>query len=131
MASTGSKHKTILVVDDEDGTRHLISLILREGGYSVLEAADSETATRIHRGHRGKIDLLLTDIGLPGPSGCELAASLRESEPDLQVLFMSGHAQPANYAPFLRKPFAVAELLHQVSTSVHHASSQSSFQRPR
>ena len=131
MASTVSDQKTILVVDDEDGTRHLISLILREGGYAVLESADSESATRIHRGHRGKIDLLLTDIGLPGPSGCELAASLRESEPNLQVLYMSGHPQFGQNAPFLRKPFAVSELLRQVNTSVQNATSRPSFHRPR
>lgn len=110
--------KTILVVDDEDGTRGLISLILREGGYAVLEAADSESAARIHEHHRGKIDLLLTDIGLPGPSGWDLATALREAEPELHVLFMSAIPEWGEKVPFLRKPFGVAELLHRVETSV-------------
>ena len=112
------KPKTILVVDDEDGTRGLISLILREGGYSVLEAADSESAARIHRHHLGKIDLLLTDIGLPGPSGTELATALRESEPELHVLYMSAVPEWGEHLPFLRKPFGIAELLHRVRASV-------------
>src|ERR1700691_5903363 len=63
------KSKTILVVDDEPATRGLISLILRQGGYAVLEARDCETAVTIHQRHQGQIDLLLTDISLPGPDG--------------------------------------------------------------
>jgi two-component system cell cycle sensor histidine kinase/response regulator CckA len=120
MASTISKKKTktILVVDDEAGTRGLISLILRQGGYSVLEAADCEAAESLHRHHQGEIDLLLTDLGLPGSGGGDLAATLKEAEPDLPVLFMSGLPEPGKYAPFLRKPFGVAELLHCVKTSV-------------
>jgi len=117
------KPKTVLVVDDEDGTRRLISLILREGGYSVLEASDCESAARIHENHRGKIDLLLTDIGLPGPSGRELASTLQESEPGLHVLFMSGIPDWGEQLPFLRKPFGVAELLHRVERSVANRSS--------
>jgi len=115
---SNKKTKTILVVDDEAGTRRLISLILRDGGYAVLEASDSETAAQLHQRHQGEIDLLLTDVFLPGPSGCDLAASLREAEPDLHVMFMSGLPEAEEYAPFLRKPFGVAELLRQVKTIV-------------
>ena len=120
MASTLSKKstKTILVVDDEDAIRRMISIVLRQGGYAVLEAADGETAEHTYRRHRGEIDLLLTDVCLPGPNGPELAASLREFEPDLHVLFMSGLPEAEAHAPFLRKPFGVAELLHRVKTSV-------------
>jgi CheY-like chemotaxis protein len=84
----------------------------------VLEAEDSESAAQIHHHHQGEIDLLLTDITLPGPSGCDLAATLRESEPELQVMFMSGLADAGDDAPFIRKPFGVAELLRQVRTIV-------------
>ena|SRR5580698_1466289 len=115
---SNKKTKTILVVDDEAGTRRLISLILRQGGYAVLEAEDSQTAAQIHQRHQGEIDLLLTDMGLPGPSGSELAAALRETEPDLQVIYMSGMPDCDGYAPFLRKPFGMAELLRQVKTFV-------------
>jgi CheY-like chemotaxis protein len=120
MASTLSnqKAKTILVVDDEDATRGLVTLILRQEGYAVLEAADCEGAENIHRCHLGKIDLLLTDVSLPGPNGPELAAALRRSEPDLNVLFMSGSPEAEALTPFLQKPFGVAELLRRVRTSV-------------
>ena len=110
--------KTILVVDDEEDIREMISVVLRQGGYAVLEAADCETAEHTYRRHRGEIDLLLTDVCLPGPNGPELAASLRESEPDLPVLFMSGLSEAEAHVPLLRKPFGVAELLHRVKTSV-------------
>ncbi|MEI9974332.1 MAG: response regulator [Ignavibacteriota bacterium] len=106
------------MVDDEAGTRGLISLILRQDGYSVLEAADFQSAENLHRRHQGEIDLVLTDISLPGLTGCELAATLREIDPNLQVLFMSGLPDGEQYAPFLRKPFGVAELLNTVKTSV-------------
>jgi len=105
-------------VDDEDATRRLITLILRQEGYAVLEAADCDGAENLHRRHRGKIDLLLTDVCLPGPNGPELAAVLRKSEPDLNVLFMSGSPEAEAGTPFLRKPFGMAELLRQVKTSV-------------
>jgi len=118
MPSTLSKTKTILVVEDEDVTRKLITMVLRQEGYAVLEAADSEAAEHIHRRNRGRIDLLLTDVSLPGPNGPELVATLRKSEPDLQVLFMSGMPQAEAYMPFLKKPFGVAELLHRVGSSV-------------
>ena len=114
--------KTILVVEDEAPTRKLIGLILRQAGYAVLEAGDGETARDVYRGNRGKIDLLLTDISLPGTTGCELAAHLQESEPDLTVLFMSGMPQPNVTGPFLRKPFGVAELLRRVQLLSGNAS---------
>jgi hypothetical protein len=120
MASTLSKKKpkTILVVDDEDAIRGLITVILRQEGYAVLEAADCKGAERVRQRHRGRIDLLLTDVSLPGPNGPELAAALRKSEPDLPVLFMSGMPEAEAYTPFLQKPFGVTELLRRVSTFV-------------
>jgi CheY-like chemotaxis protein len=122
---SGQRTKTILVVDDEDATRRLIGMILRQDGYAVLEAADCETAESIHQRRRGEIDLLLTDISLDGPNGGELAAALRRDEPHLHVLFMSGQPEAAEvYAPFLSKPFGVAELLRQVKKSVEAADSR-------
>jgi DNA-binding response OmpR family regulator len=112
------KPKTILVVDDEEATRGLITLILRQEGYAVLEAADCEDAEKIHRRHHGRIDLLLTDVSLPGPNGPELAAALRESVPDLPVIFMSGMPEAEQYTPFLQKPFDVTELVRRVRSSV-------------
>ena len=115
--------ETILVVDDDDATRKLISTILRQDGYEVLDAPDFETATEVHRRNRGRIDLLLTDVSLGGPSGCELAAVIRRSEPDLPVLFISGlpwmaEFESAGLTPdgveFLQKPFGITDLLGSV-----------------
>jgi DNA-binding response OmpR family regulator len=111
------------VVDDEEALRGMICAVLRQGGYSVLEAGDGETASQIHGRHRGQIDLLLTDIGLPGQNGCELAAELRRSEPVLEVLFMSGRPSSdidecgeswTERHRFLQKPFGLRELLETV-----------------
>lgn len=115
--------KTVLVVDDDSATRNLITLVLREGGYGVLEAADSRTAVDLHQRNPGKIDLLLTDVFLPGgPGGCELAADIRRSKPELPVLFMSGfgvelndfEGRAAGASQFLQKPFGIEELLRRV-----------------
>lgn len=123
VAYVTSETKTILVVDDEDSVRSLICTVLRQGGYSVLEAGDGETAAKIHGRHPGEIHLLLTDVGLPGQNGCELAAALHRREPVLPVLFMSGlpgpevsefDAMPKDRYRFLQKPFGIAELLQRV-----------------
>jgi two-component system cell cycle sensor histidine kinase/response regulator CckA len=115
--------KTILVVDDEDAIRGLICTVLRQGGYRVLEAGDGETAARIQGRHPGAIDLLLTDIGLPGQNGCELAAALHKREPVMHILFMSGlhgadvcdfKGVPKERYRFLQKPFGLTELLQRV-----------------
>jgi two-component system cell cycle sensor histidine kinase/response regulator CckA len=124
MASNPAhKTKTILVVDDEDAIRGLICTVLRQVGYRVLEAGDGETATRIHGRHPGGIDLLLTDIGLPGQNGCELAETLHKREPVMHILFMSGlhgaevsefKGVPQERYRFLQKPFGLNELLQRV-----------------
>jgi DNA-binding response OmpR family regulator len=101
----------------------MICAVLRQDGYSVLEAGDSETAAEIHERHQGQIDLLLTDVGLPGRNGWELATELRKSEPVLEVLFMSGRAGSEisewggilkERYRFLQKPFGLTELLQRV-----------------
>jgi DNA-binding response OmpR family regulator len=121
--------KTILVVDDEIAARRLVCSILRQDGYSVLEAGDSETATALHHELEGSVDLLLTDVSLGDANGCELAASLREAQPNLQVLFMSGlyapeledHGVPKDSRCFLQKPFGMKDLLRRVKLSLELA----------
>ena len=120
----GAENRTILVVDDEEAARQLICLILRQGGYKVLEAEDCDSAARVYRRHQKEIDLLVTDITLPGRNGCELAALLRNNCPDLRVLFMSGlpwdevsqHGVPKEGWGFLQKPFGIKDLLTGVQS---------------
>ena len=70
------KHKTILLIDDETSQRAFMRRVLEDAGYNVLEGADYDEALVMHDQHRGKIDVLLTDISLPTRNGYELAKTL-------------------------------------------------------
>jgi CheY-like chemotaxis protein len=83
--------ETVLVVDDEARLRQLVDTILRRKGYSVLTAASPAEALQLSAQHGGKIDLLLTDVVMPGMNGRLLAARLVERRPGLRVLYMSGY----------------------------------------
>lgn len=114
--------ETVLVVDDEAGIRGLMRKILRRERYNVLEAPTAEDAMQIAAAHEGKIDLLLTDVMLPGMLGPELARKLYALDPKLKVLYISGYTQDESvrtgeYPPgskFLAKPFTLGALLQKV-----------------
>ena len=113
--------ETILLVEDERPVRALAALTLRGSGYTVLEAASGEEAIEVFK-TSGPIDLLLTDVVMPGMNGRELADALRELEPELRLMYMSGytddarvrHGVAADHAEFLQKPFEVDDLLLKV-----------------
>jgi CheY-like chemotaxis protein len=110
-AQTGSE--TILLVEDDEALRELNREILAELGYQVLEAWDGEAALAASARHEGPIDLLLTDMVMPGMTGRQLADRLRSSRPGIRILFTSGytndvvvrsgHLDPGT--AFLQKPF--------------------------
>jgi two-component system cell cycle sensor histidine kinase/response regulator CckA len=106
---------TILVVDDETGIRELIRKILRRERYHVLEAGSAEEALAAAQGQT--VDLLITDVMLPGIHGPELARRMQQAAPRLKILFISGFTGeervPAG-ARFLAKPFTLAVLLEKV-----------------
>jgi DNA-binding NtrC family response regulator len=111
---------TLLVADDEVGLRQAIVEILRSNGYNVLEADTSTHALEIARAHRERLDILLTDVVMPGLRGPELARGVMALHPEAQVVYMSGYAEglpeaqlPEN-ATFLQKPFRFATLLEQL-----------------
>ncbi|WP_448949954.1 response regulator [Labrys neptuniae] len=81
---------TILVVEDETVIQLLVVDILSELGFATLEARDADSAVPLLRGAQ-RIDLLITDIGLPGMNGWELARLAREARPALKVLFLTGY----------------------------------------
>jgi two-component system cell cycle sensor histidine kinase/response regulator CckA len=109
--------ETILVVEDEDAVRSLVTRILRKKGYTVLEAGDGAEALDVHRSG-AHFDLLLSDIVMPRINGRELALRLRAERPDLRLILMSGYtddsiAQGRELPPdtaFLAKPFTPEEL---------------------
>lgn len=113
-----AKHKgTVLVVDDERSVRQLVVNVLRRQGYKVLVAADGSRAIEIARADDAKVDLLLTDVVLPGINGKELAQVLQASNSELQVVYMSGYEEDelagkgiAVGAAYITKPFT-AEVL--------------------
>src|SRR5690349_3389703 len=83
--------ETILLVEDEDFVRNVTREILRTAGYRVLTAGDSATADRRYEEFGTEVDLLLTDMILPGETGAELAARMRQQKPGLKVLFVTGY----------------------------------------
>ena len=110
--------ETILVAEDEDSVRRLLIRILSSQGYAILSARDGEDALEVAANHGGAIDLLITDMVMPGISGLRLAERLREKWPGARVLFLSGYTEdeigrrgvlPAG-AAFLHKPFTIAAL---------------------
>jgi PAS domain S-box-containing protein len=113
--------ETILLVEDEDAVRALVSAVLRRDGYRVLEASGPRAAIEIFTDRGGNIDLLLTDVVMPDMNGPTLAQRLIGLRPTLRVLFISGYtdmaAQPESgneNVSFLSKPFQAAALTARV-----------------
>lgn len=114
-----SATSTILVVEDDAIVRMLIVDVLEELDFNVLEAAGSEQALDIVQDAGVSIDLLMTDVGLPGMDGRELAAAARALRPQLPILFASGYAEnlqvPAGMA-VIGKPFSIDQLRDKVKS---------------
>jgi CheY-like chemotaxis protein len=112
----GEARETVLVVDDEEGIRALVRKILRRERYRVLEAGSAEEALGVAAAHGGRIDLLLTDVLLPGASGRTLTERLRAIRPDLKVLYISGHTggEAVPGSRLLEKPFTLGTLVSKV-----------------
>jgi CheY-like chemotaxis protein len=104
--------QTVLVVEDEDGLRELARRLLQPQGYTVLVAANADEALRVFE-ENPSIDVLLTDVVMPGASGPELTRQLVEQRPALRVIYMSGYTQEGIVhhgvlkpgIAFLHKPF--------------------------
>jgi PAS domain S-box-containing protein len=112
-------HETILLVEDADLLRPLVVEILRASGYNVLAAADGFEALSLFESSNGTIDLLLTDVVMPGMSGRELAEQVIERSPTMRVIFTSGYPDDTSihtlidqrHITFIQKPYAGTELL--------------------
>ncbi len=101
----------ILLVEDEPGIRDLSRAFLESLGYTVLLAGTGREALALADGYVGKIDLLITDVIMPGMRGTEMAAELRSRRPEIKVLYVSGFADIGiTDAPVLEKPFAFETL---------------------
>lgn len=119
IANRGSE--TILLAEDEEGLRRLTRHILEKNGYTVIEARDGGSALEAARLAAGKIDLLITDLVMPGMRGYDLAKLLRESRPSIRVLYISGYADAAverqvadGLSGLLEKPFTPDALMAKI-----------------
>ncbi|MCM4077207.1 response regulator [Paractinoplanes hotanensis] len=116
---------TVLVVDDEEDLRDIMRRMLERRGFATLIAGDSQQAITACREHPGDIDILVTDLGLPGVSGGELSRSATELRPEMSVVYISGLPKEIAVADGLigedallvKKPFS-SELLVQTLRSV-------------
>jgi PAS domain S-box-containing protein len=114
--------ETLLLVEDEEMVRQLIARVLRDLGYEVFESSSGNEALSLSGAFDRPIDLLVTDVVMPGMSGRELAEILTEARPATRVLFMSGYTDETivhngvfdGEAEFIGKPFTPQELAHKV-----------------
>jgi len=120
MRLSGSE--TVLAVDDDQTMLDLLEEVLRPLGYNVLSASSGEEALEVASEHQDEIDLLLTDVILPGIKGQDLAKQLLNRCPGVNVLFMSGYLCPSmahsdsdqGFEAFIQKPFSPNALLRKI-----------------
>ena len=120
MRLSGSE--TVLAVDDDPTMLDILEELLLPLGYKVLSAASGEEALEMAASHQDTIDLLLTDVVLPGIKGQDLAKQLLKSCPGVNVLFMSGYLCPSmarsnvgqRFEAFIQKPFCPNALLRKM-----------------
>jgi CheY-like chemotaxis protein len=128
-ATTSPLHppaRTILLVEDEDCVREVTRHVLESAGYLVLEASSAEQAIAVFRRFEGSINLLLTDVVMPGMSGAELAGRLKAMRPGFVTMLMSGYSGNAALSQaglrmgdyFIQKPFSISLLLARVGEAL-------------
>ncbi|NOZ86254.1 MAG: response regulator [Deltaproteobacteria bacterium] len=114
--------ETILVVEDEGPVRRLATRVLKRAGYNVLEARDGLEAITLAGQYKGDIDMVLTDVVMPGPNGRMTVEELKARRPGIKVLYMSGYTDNAivhhgvleKGAELMAKPFNIDELVRRV-----------------
>jgi two-component system, cell cycle sensor histidine kinase and response regulator CckA len=109
---------TVLLVEDESFVREVTCEVLRAEGYRVLAAKNAVEAERVYSLHGGDVGLLLTDVVLPGENGRTLAGRLRQENPRLKVLLVTGYAEQLGpgetHEECLAKPFSASVLMRKV-----------------
>jgi CheY-like chemotaxis protein len=114
--------ETVLLVEDEESVRQLVRETLAAKGYKVLEAENGETGIAAAADYDGQIDLVITDVVMPGMGGRELVKNLLQTRPEARVLYLSGYTEDAiisegtieSGAAFLQKPFTLQNLSRKV-----------------
>jgi CheY-like chemotaxis protein len=119
----GPVKQTILLVEDEDMVRALMCEVLEREGYQVVACSHPAEGIEESKRHRGQIDLLLTDVVMPGMNGREMADRIHEIMPQLRVVFMSGYTEHAltqegqvdPQFEYLQKPFTLKSLTQKLA----------------
>ncbi|HVP64343.1 MAG TPA: response regulator [candidate division Zixibacteria bacterium] len=131
MAPKRAPKQAILLVEDEEYVREVAREILELEGYHVIEASHPHEALERYEQHGGKIDLLVTDVVMPGMDGHDLAERLTQKQPSIKLMFMSGYTENALLkrgirdmnAAYLQKPFTLQALLEKVREVIADANS--------
>src|SRR5919106_454560 len=117
--------ETVLVAEDEDGVRGVVTRILSRNGYTVLPASSGSTALDIFSRQTEEIDVVLTDVIMPGMSGKELADRIEQLRPGIPILYMSGYEDRTisqrgvlKGKGYVRKPFSATELLREIDRAL-------------
>ena len=117
-------HETILIVEDDEPLLRLLHLFLDDAGYNVMSAKNGEEAVETYIKHREKIDLVVTDLGLPGLTGRDEILSLEHINPGVRIICASGYIEPklekemfrVGVKAIVKKPYAPQEILQKVRT---------------
>ena len=126
MTAVKGKNETVLFVEDDDMVRNMVSAVLKQYGYNVIEAENGSVAIT-HCEREQKIDLMITDVVMPGKSGPELVRQISTLQPDMKILYVSGYTDEAivhhgvldENTPFLQKPFTPQKLALKVQELLH------------
>jgi len=123
LSCTQTKHhETILIVEDDEPLLKLLRLFLDDAGYNVMSAKNGEAAVDTYTHHGGEIDLVLTDLGLPGLSGKDEILTLEHINPGVRIICATGYLDPkvksemiqAGVKALVNKPYAPQEILQKV-----------------
>ena len=122
-----SLKETVLVIDNDPAVGRIVELALERSGYRVMLVHDAEVGLRLAEEHRGQLDLLITDLIMPGMNGRRVAELICAEDAMVRVLFISGYTEDlleeedadVEDAAFLRKPFTAKQLIAKVREVIH------------
>jgi two-component system cell cycle sensor histidine kinase/response regulator CckA len=126
MADSSAKLETILVVDDDEMVLDMVISLLNSEKFVTLKATGGQDALKVASAHVGSIDLLLSDVQMPGMTGPDLGVMLKKFRPDMRVMLMSGmpggDLLVLNYGwAFIQKPFIPVKLVTMINNVLHTA----------
>jgi two-component system cell cycle sensor histidine kinase/response regulator CckA len=115
---TLDREVVVLLAEDDPVVRTMLERLLKQGGYDLVVAADGQEALQKSDEHKGRLDILVADVQMPGMTGTDLAKEMRKSRPDLRVILLSASLQGLLVLDstwhFIQKPFVAKALLERI-----------------